>query len=145
MMEKRKTGMRRRLSVLMLMALGMSMTAGCGWFGRSGPSAKLERDDFRVEMEAGIEAARAGDLEMARMHVDRARSDAKSVERKRMVESMDKLISGAGAMMDGNVYRAKNDWASIPDIDLNREVRVNADVVMGVKVPIVPKYREARR
>ena len=138
-------GSGRLSGVLVVLACGVSMMAGCQWFKPSKTTAKLERDDFKVEMEAGIEAVRAGDLEMARMHIDKARSDAKSVERERMVESMDKLISGAGAMMDGKPEQAKNDWASIPDLDLNREVRINADVVMGVKVPMVPKYREPRR
>lgn len=143
-MEQRKTVPRRLSGVLVLLACGVSMMSGCQWFKQSGPTARLERDGFKVEMDAGIEAARAGDLEMARMHVDAARPYAKTFERKRMVESMDKLISGAQAMMDGDAAQAKNDWANIPDLHLNREVRINADVVMGVQVPMVPKYREDR-
>ena len=143
-MEKRKTVPRRLSGVLAVLACVVSVMAGCGWQKQPGTTARLQRDDFKLEMEKGIEATRAGDLEMARLHIDRARPCAKSFERKRMVESMDALISGAQAMMDGDATQAKNDWANIPDLDLNREIRVNADVVMGVKVPAVPKYREGQ-
>ena len=132
----------RLLSGLAVLACGVSIMAGCQGRKQPGPTARLERADFKVEMNKGIEATREGDLEMARLYIDRARTNAKTVEQKRMVESMDMLISGAQAMMDGDALRAKNDWASIPDMHLNREVRINADVVMDVQVPAVPKYRE---
>ena len=141
-MYEKKTFSVRLLSGLVVLACCLSIMAGCQGRKQSGPTARLERADFKVEMAKGIEATREGDLEMARLHIDRARSSAKTFEQKRMVESMEKLISGAQAMMDGDALRAKNDWAEIPDMHLNRQVRINAEVVMGVQVPAVPKYRE---
>ena len=144
-MEKRKTGLRRLTGVLVVLVCAVAIMPGCHSKKQPGINVRLQRDEFKLAMKKGVEAVRAGDLEMARMHVDAARPYANTFERQRMVESMDGLISGAQAMMDGDVNQAKNDWASIPDLDLNREVRVNADVVMGVKVPTVPTYRETPR
>ena len=141
-MYEKKTFSVRLLSGLAVLACYVSIMTGCQGQKQPVPTARLERADFKVEMNKAIEATRQGDLEMARLYVDRARSSAKTFEQKRMVESMDKLICGAQAMMDGNATQAKNDWANIPDMHLNREVRINAEVVMGVQVPAVPKYRE---
>lgn len=133
-MEKKKTVTKRLLPVLVLVCC-VGFLAGCQ------SQCKVT---FREQMDKGIEAAQAGDLEMAKLHVDSARPCAKTFNQKRMVESMDGLISGAEAMMDGDALQARADWSNIPDPQLNRQVRINADVVMGMKVPVLPE-KEVRK
>ena len=142
-MYEKKVFSVRLLLGLVVLACCVSLMAGCqGRKQQYGAGLKVRESTFKVEMNKGIEATREGDLEMARLYVERARPNAKTFEQKRMVESMEKLISGAEAMMEGNVSQAKNDWAEIPDMHLARQVRINAEAVMGVEVPAIPKYRE---
>lgn len=134
-MEKQET-VARRLSPVLIFLCCIGFMAGC---------QNQCKVTFREHMDLGIEAAQAGDLEMARQHVDSVRPCAKTFNQKRMVESMDGLISGAEAMMDGDPLQARADWANIPDPQLNRQVRINADVVMGVKVPVIPEAKEVEK
>lgn len=133
-MKKKKTVTKRLLPVLVLLCC-IGFMAGC---------SNQCKVTFREQMDKGIESVQAGDLEMAQLHVDSVRPCAKTFNQKRMVESMDGLISGAEAMMDGDPLQARADWANIPDPQLNRQVRINADVVMGVKVPVIPETKEVK-
>ena len=58
---------------------------------------------------------------------------------------LDELVAGAKAMMTGDVTAAKQQWADIDDPRFNREVRVKADAMMGVKVPLVAAAKEPKK
>ena len=135
-MKKKKTVQKRLLPVLVLICC-VGFMAGC--------QENRRQVTFKEQMNLGIEAAQVGDLEMAKLHVESVRPCAKTFNQKRMVESMDGLISGAEAMMDGDPLQARTDWANIPDPQLNRQVRINADVVMGVKVPVIAVTKEVKK
>ena len=134
-MKKKETVTKRLLPVLSLLCC-IGFMAGC---------QNQCKVTFKEQMDRGIEATQAGDLVMAQQYVDAVRPCAKTFNQKRMVQSMDGLISGAQAMMDGDPLQARADWANIPDPQLNRQVRINADVVMGVKVPLIPETKEVKK
>jgi hypothetical protein len=100
---------------------------------------------FNESIRLSLDSVRAGDLEMADLHLDNARPNAKTPSNKRIVASVDELIDGAEAMMAGDIAQAKADWSSIPDPQFNREVRVKADAVMGIKVPLVVLDKEVSK
>jgi hypothetical protein len=100
---------------------------------------------FNENIRQSLDSVQAGDLEMAGKHLDDARPKAKSHDDKRVVKSVDGLIDGAEAMMAGDVAQAQANWSGIPDPHFNREVRVKAGAVMGVKVPMIAKAKEVQK
>lgn len=125
-----------RLWPLVAVLLAAFMLGGC---------QEQSKVSFNQSIRESLDSVQAGDLAMAEMHLDEARPNAKTYENKRIVGSVDELIGGAQAMMAGDVTQAKADWSSIPDPRFNREVRVKADVVMGVKVPLVVVAKETEK
>jgi len=86
---------------------------------------------------ACAEEIRSGDLVAARSSLDRAKSTTVGFEQERKVRSLEHLISGAEAMMSGNVQLARVQWSQIDDPYLQRAVRTRAQVI-GVEVPMIP-------
>jgi hypothetical protein len=103
------------------------------------------RTAFNESIRQSVDSIQAGDMETADTHLAQARKNAKTHEDKRIVASMDDLVTGAKAMMTGDVDAAKQQWAGIDDPRFNREVRVKADAMMGVKVPLVAKVKESKK
>ncbi len=103
------------------------------------------RASFNESIRQSLDSVQAGDLEMAGNHLDKARDNAKTYDDKSVVKSVDDLIEGAEAMMAGDVAQAQADWSSIPDPHFNREVRVKADAIMGVKVPLAAAAKEVQK
>jgi len=124
----------RKFAFVGLLAVA-SMLTGC----------QQNRAAFNTGIRQSIESVQSGDLQTASKHLDEARPNAKTHEDKRIVASVDELIDGANAMMIGDVNQAKADWSSIPDPHFNREVRVKADAMMGVKVPLVINDKETTK
>ena len=98
--------------------------------------------DYRRSMTDGVRAVQAGELEQAEGCIENAKKNARGYEQQRQVQSMEQLIAGAQAMMDGRVELAKAAWSEIADPRLNLEVRRQADAVMGVEVPMIPDKKE---
>jgi hypothetical protein len=103
------------------------------------------RTAFNESIRQSVDSIQAGDMETADTHLADARKNAKTHEDKRIVASMDDLVTGAKAMMTGDVDAAKHQWAGIDDPRFNREVRVKADAMMGVKVPLIAKVKESKK
>lgn len=128
---------RRWIWVLVALSVivGASFLVGCG------STQKTEADPagpvFGQHVAQTTAAINAGDLEAARSHLDRTRPLARTYEQKRKVQSLDQLIAGSEALMDGHVALAAAEWSRIEDPVLNREVRVKARVI-GVDVPLMP-------
>jgi hypothetical protein len=99
---------------------------------------------FNESIRQSVDSVQAGDMQTADTHLDKARANATTHEDKRIVASMDDLVTGANAMMTGDVAAAKQQWADIDDPRFNREVRIKADAMMGVKVPLVAKVKESK-
>lgn len=100
---------------------------------------------FNESIRQSVDSVQAGDMETADTHLDEARKNAKTYEDKRIVQSIDDLVTGAKAMMAGDIDAAKQQWADIDDPRFNREVRVKADAMMGVKVPLVAQVKEPKK
>ena len=125
----------RKFAFVGLLALA-SMLTGC---------QQPSRAVFNESIRQSVDSVQAGDMETADTHLAVARKNAKTHEDKRIVESMDDLVTGAKAMMTGDVDAAKQQWADIDDPWFNREVRVKADALMGVKVPLVAQVKEPKK
>ena len=100
---------------------------------------------FNESIRQSVDSVQAGDMETAETHLAEARKNAKTHEDKRIVQSIDDLVTGAKAMMNGDVDAAKQQWADIEDPRFNREVRVKADAMMGVKVPLIAEVKEPKK
>ncbi|MBW8016275.1 MAG: hypothetical protein FVQ82_08820 [Planctomycetes bacterium] len=100
---------------------------------------------FNESIRQSVDSVQAGDMETADIHLAEARKNAKSHEDKRIVQSIDDLVTGAKAMMAGDVAGAKQQWADIDDPHFNREVRIKANVMMGVRVPLVAQVKEPKK
>ena len=102
------------------------------------------RESYRFDraLEASIDAVRMGDLATAESHIEAARLEAATYEQQRQVESMAELCAGARAMQAADTRAAKQHWAAISDPHLNREVRNQVQVVLGIEVPMVAKDEE---
>jgi len=112
-------------AVLLMVILG----AGC--------QGQQQRTAFCHGIHQSIDAVQGGDLQGARVHLREARGNAKSFEDRRLVNSVDGLISGTEYLMDGRIEEAKRTWSRIEDPQLNREVRVKASALMGLDVPVL--------
>ena len=97
---------------------------------------------FNESVKKGVDSIKAGDMEMAQKHIETASKSAKTHKDKRTLQSLQGLVDGANAMMTGDVWQAKANWSEIPDPRFNREVRVKADAMMGVKVPLAVIEKE---
>ena len=97
---------------------------------------------FKANMADSVRAVQKGRLDEASEHLDSACDCAKSYEQKRQLQSMQELIEGSKAMMDGNAAHARASWSQIRDPHLNREVRKKADSVIGIEVPMIPQEKE---
>ena len=117
-----------------LMLSILAVTSGCQSPAR--PSM------YRSHIDECARAVQSGDLQQAQMYVTKAKLEAVGYDQDRQVESMEKLISGANAMMDGEVELAKSEWSQISDPELNREVRIRAEEIMDIEVPLIPVRKE---
>jgi outer membrane biogenesis lipoprotein LolB len=81
------------------------------------------------------QAINAGDLALARVHLDQARAVALSAKQQRKVNSLDYLIDGTAALMSGDPDGARLAWAKIDEPHLSREVRHKARLI-GMDVPM---------
>jgi len=124
-----------RLWPLVAVLLAVFMLSGC----------QKNRAVFNESVKLSVDSVQAGDMEMADTHLEKARANAKTHEDKRIVQSMDVLVTGAKAMMEGDVAVAKQQWSDIEDPRFNREVRVKADALMGVKVPLIVSAKETEK
>jgi hypothetical protein len=124
---------------------GMALAVLLAMAGLLGGCQNKNNIAYQMHLEKSVNLLRAGDVDGASQSVDAARLYAKSYDQKRSLESMDQLIGGSMAMLKGDVTQAKNDWSNIADPHLSREVRVKANVVMGVKVPLVPEAKETQK
>jgi len=115
------------------------LAAACIVSGCQQPSRAV----FNQSIRQSVDSVQAGDMDTAETHLAEARKNAKTYEDKQIVKSIDDLVVGAKAMMDGDVDTAKQQWADIEDPRFNREVRVKADALMGVKVPLVAAAKES--
>ena len=97
---------------------------------------------YRTHINQCASAVQAGDLKEGEFYLAKAKLEAVGFEQKRQVESMERLITGAKAMMNGDVETAKAEWSKISDPRLNREVRMKADDVLNIDVPITPVRKE---
>ena len=97
---------------------------------------------FDRALKASIEAVQAGNLAEAESHIDAARSEAATYEQQRQVDSMAELCAGARAMLAADASAAKRHWTAIRDPHLNREVRNQVQVVLGLEVPMVANDEE---
>ena len=135
---------------LLLVFLAVVVLSGC-----QGPQAASKPLDevlvvepsqcslqYGENIKASTEAINAGDLDKAESHILAVKDCAESFEQEREVESLERVISGARAMMAGEVNVAKAQWSQIRDPHLNREVRLKAESVIGVEVPMVPQGKE---
>ena len=125
----------RKFAFVVLLATAFTLS-GCQQHNRAA---------FNESVRLSVDSVQAGDIETADTHLAKARANAKTHEDKRIVESIDGLVTGAKAMMAGNVTAAKLQWADIEDPRFNREVRVKADALMGVKVPLVASAKETEK
>jgi hypothetical protein len=125
-----------RLWPCVAVLLAVFMLTGC---------QEQNNTSFNQSIRQSIDSVQAGDLEMAAKHLDEARPNAKTHDNKRVVASVDSLIEGAESMMAGDVAQAKANWSNIEDPHFNREVRVKADMVMGVKVPLIAAAKEVQK
>ena len=100
------------------------------------------KEAFKDNMTDSVSAVQAGQLDQAAELLDSVSDCAKSYKQKRQLESMQELIEGSRAMMNGNATQAKASWSQIRDPQLNREVRIKADSVIGIEVPMIPQEKE---
>lgn len=123
----------RKIAFVGLLAAA-SMLSGC---------QQPSRAVFNQSIRQSVDSVQAGDVDTAETHLAEARKNAETYEDKRIVKSIDDLVAGAKAMMTGDVDTAKQQWSDIDDPGFNREVRVKADALMGVKVPLVAAAKES--
>ena len=105
--------------------------------------ATARSDRFQEQLAWSTQAINAGDLEQARAHLEAARDAASSSKERQKVDSLDKLIVGAEALMEGDPARARSEWSWIDEPNLSREVRHKARL-MGLSVPVVPAEGETK-
>ena len=126
----------------------------CGWLTWLGAAALLigcqsayktsitndlaRRQQFQEQLVLSTEAINAGDLEQAREHVRDAASWAVGPSEEQKVDSLEKLIAGAEALLAGEADEAQRQWAQIEDRELSAEVRGKARLVgMAVSDPVL--------
>ena len=115
------------MTTTLLLSGILALTTGC--------QTPQQSSMYNSNMNKCTVAVKGGDLEEARQYVSQAKLEAVSFDQKRQVESMEKLIEGAEALMAGDVQLAKECWSNISDPYLCREVRVKAQTVMDLEVP----------
>ena len=124
----------------MVLATLVTVSSGCQLFSKTDPSAAqaqaLERE-FHEQLVATTEAIKAAELDLARSHLVEARLAAFRPAHKEKVESLDRLIDGAQALLDGDPSTARVEWSRITDAQLNDEVRQKA-AQFGMTVPGTP-------
>ena len=117
--------------------VGLVLLGGC----QSGQKAEEQeaalRWQFQEQAIRCTQAIQAGDLEQARVHLSAAKAKALWHEQERQVQSLEKLIAGAEALMTGDGALARAEWSRIEDPRLSREVRVKAKLI-DVDVPLMP-------
>ena len=116
---------------------------GCHSSAKIDHDAAARSDRFQEQLTWSTQAINAGDLEQARVHLDEARAAASNSKERQKVESLDKLIVGAEALMEGDPARARAEWSWIDEPHLSREVRHKARLI-GLNVSVVPAEGEAK-
>lgn len=94
------------------------------------------RAAFRKDLKHTTTSVNAGDLASARKHLDQAKTKAVTYHEQRQVKSLDLLIQGSEAYMNGDTEKAKQHWSQIPDPILQREVRAKAKSEMNLDIPV---------
>ncbi|WP_432798538.1 hypothetical protein [Poriferisphaera sp. WC338] len=115
-----------------VIAIIMMMT-GCSLISET----RVDNQLFRQHMVACTQAISHGDLQQAEVHLSEARPMAVTNRQKRQIRSLQALIEGAEALMNGNGDLAEAHFSRIEDPYLRREVRIKARQV-NLKVPITP-------
>ncbi len=134
-MERRQFSWWRLCGVLLVT---LALLPGC----QSAAKATARSQHFREQLTLAAQAINAGNLATAKGHVSAARSSATGAAEMRKLESLEKLITGAEALMEGDAARARAEWSRIEDPVLNDEVRSKARWI-GVTVPITPIASES--
>lgn len=129
-----------------LLAVVALFMAGC----HAAPSAESKAaggSDYRTFQEQlllSTRAINAGDLELARVHLDEAGAAADNAKQLRKVDSLEQLITGAEALLGGEPDRARDEWSRIEEPHLSREVRHKARLI-GMDVPMEPLDSETTK
>jgi hypothetical protein len=89
------------------------------------------------QLRLSAQAINAGDLDQAKVHLSAARAGPGSPARDLKVQSLQQLIAGAEALMEGDAEGARAAWSRIQDPTLRTEVRHKARLI-GINVPVVP-------
>lgn len=131
MIKKAKT---KLMTAALLMSGFLALATGC--------QSTQQPSMYNSNMNKCTESVKAGDLAVAKQYVSQAKLEAVTFDQKRQVESMEKLIEGAEALMEGKVETAKVCWSNIPDPQLCREVRVKAKTVMDLEIPATAVRKE---
>lgn len=121
------------IAALLALAIGCAVMTGCSFISEFSMDTQL----FRQNIVAATEAIQRGDLEQAEVHLADARPLAQTPEQQRKVRSLESLIAGAEAMMQGDGLTASAYWSRIEDPYLRRQVRRQARSI-GIQVPISP-------
>lgn len=94
---------------------------------------------FRRHLISATQAIQSTNLPLARQHLSEMKRAARTYDEKRKTDSLERLITGSEAMINGNMKVATSEWSRIRDPYLNHEVQLKARRVMGVNVPAVPQ------
>ena len=129
-----------------LLAAVATFMAGCHAAQTAAPQAQAELDHqtFQEQLLLSTRAINAGDLELARVHLDGAAAVAVNAKQLCKVDGLDQLIVGAAALLAGEPGRARHEWSRIEEPHLSREVRHKARLI-GMDLPMEPLDSEMTR
>ncbi len=92
------------------------------------------RQSFQEQLVLSTQAINAGDLVQARSHLNDAAAWAVGPSEEQKVDGLERLITGAEALLAGQADEAQLQWAEIEDPQLSEEVRGKARLV-GMVIP----------
>jgi len=114
---------------------------GCQTGSRGPTEGQLRFQEHLVECTKAVNAA---DLEEARVHLGRARAKAATPQEHQKVQSLEHLIRGAQALLEGDAAGAGDAWNRIEDESLQDQVRARARAI-GVAVPATQANLEVKQ
>ncbi len=132
--DRRKTGTRLRAAAASV-ALGCVVWLGTGCQFVS--EMKVSKQLFRQNILACTQAINRGDLTQAEIYLNSARPLAKSDSEQVKLRSLETLIAGAEALMEGDGRLAEAHWSRIEDPVLRHEIRRGARGI-DLNVPLGP-------
>lgn len=132
--DRRKAGTRLR-GALTYTALGcvVWVAAGCQFVSEF----KVSKQLFRQNILACTQAINRGDLVQAEIYLSSARPLAKTESEQVKLRSLETLIAGAEALMEGDGRLAEAHWSRIEDPILRHEIRSGARQI-DLNVPLGP-------